>query len=272
MVRTNGTVSLLLAASALMAVGGNLVYVQAAEPSDTVPDRVIAIDVLIEPSAAMVEKAQAADARLRGDYPAGYTLGVEHAPDITLVHRYVHEKDLKAVGDAVAAVALNMQPQKWDLAATGCTYAIWGGVAITTIGVERTPELARLHAAIVKAVEPFVVAKGAADAFSTTRELPKIEPEIVSYVEKFVPNSSGDKYNPHVTVGVAHEDFVKHMKAEPFEKFSFKAADVAIYQLGSYGTAQKEAVEVERRQAVGEVTFLAPRRSLKRRPQLAPGQ
>ena len=43
---------------------------------------------------------------------------------------------------------------------------------------------------------------------------------------------------PHVTVGVADEDFVKRMKAEPFEKFTFKVDSVAI-QLGNFGTAVK---------------------------------
>ena len=76
-------------------------------------------------------------------------------------------------------------------------------------------------------------------------ELPKIDGEIVSYVERFARNSSGENYNPHVTVGVAHEDFVKQLKAEPFERFSFEPAGVAIYQFGNFGTAQKEVVGME---------------------------
>ncbi len=34
-------------------------------------------------------------------------------------------------------------------------------------------------------------------------------------------------------------DFVKPMKAEPFEAFAFKADGVAVYQLGNFGTAAK---------------------------------
>jgi hypothetical protein len=96
-----------------------------------------------------------------------------------------------------------------------------------------------LQLAVVKAVEPYAVQGGTAEAFSKSKELQKIEPAIVAYVEKFVPNSSGVKYNPHVTVGVAREEFVEKLKAAPFESFSYKPASVAIYQLGSYGTAQK---------------------------------
>jgi hypothetical protein len=36
---------------------------------------------------------------------------------------------------------------------------------------------------------------------------------------------------------------VKQLTLEPFEKFSFKPAGVAIYQLGNFGTAQKKLWE-----------------------------
>ena len=73
--------------------------------------------------------------------------------------------------------------------------------------------------------------------------MPKIDKEIIDYVGNFVAKSSGKNYNPHVTIGVAHEDFVKRLKAEPIEKFSFKPTGVAIYQLGNFGTAQKKLWE-----------------------------
>jgi hypothetical protein len=96
---------------------------------------------------------------------------------------------------------------------------------------------------IAKAVNHEAVANGTAAAFSTTRELPKIDKEIIDYVKNFSANSTGAKYNPHVTIGVALEDFVKQLKAEPFEKFSFKPSGVAIYQLGNFGTAQRKLWE-----------------------------
>jgi hypothetical protein len=206
-------------------------------------DRVIAIDVLLQPGPAMVAKAEAANAKLRSNYPEGYSLGEEQVAHITLIHRYVREKDLPKIEAAVAKVAAKAQPLRWKLTATDFGYSIWVGLATTVIGVERTPELSRFDADIIKAVEPFAVAEGTTAAFSTSHELPKIDDKIVNYVAKFVPNSSGDNYRPHVTIGVAHEDFVKKLKAEPFEKFSFKPAGVAIYQLGNFGTAQKKLWE-----------------------------
>lgn len=209
-------------------------------PAKTGDERVIAIDILLEPDPTMVAKAEAANAALRANYPGGYTLGHDQVAHITLVHRFVREKDLPAIEEAVAKVAAKERPLERQLTATGYGYSIWVGLATTVINIDRTPELDRFAADIVKAVEPFTVAQGTAAAFHTSRELPKIDDKIVTYVTKFVPNSSGDNYRPHVTIGVAHEEFVKQLKAEPFEKFEFKPSGVAIYQLGNFGTAQKK--------------------------------
>ena len=64
--------------------------------------------------------------------------------------------------------------------------------------------------------------------------------ETIGWVEKYVSGSSGEKYLPHVTAGVASEAFVKKMKADPFPAFTFKPSGVAIYQLGNFGTTAKK--------------------------------
>lgn len=206
-------------------------------------DRVIAIDVLLLPDAKMVAKSEAANTRLRENYSKGYTLGKEQVPHITLVQAYVREKDLRRLEASVSKLAEAAKPQEWELIATGYTYAIWSGVAITTIGIERSQRLEAFEENVAKAVNHEAVANGTAAAFSTTRELSKIDKEIIDYVKNFAANSTGKKYKPHVTVGVAHDDFVKQLKDEPFEKFSFKPSGVAIYQLGNFGTAQKKLWE-----------------------------
>ena len=64
----------------------------------------IAINVLLDPDAATVEKAQAANARLREDYPDGFALDANHAPHVTILQRFVRTADLDAVANAVAEV------------------------------------------------------------------------------------------------------------------------------------------------------------------------
>lgn len=198
-------------------------------------DQVIAIDVLLEPDQAMIGKARAANHRLRENLPSGYELDTSHAPHITLLQRFVRVKDFEAVTAALTKVIATERPTELRLKTRGYDYVVWGGHAVTVFVVERTPELMRLHQKVIDAVAPFSVSGGTAAAFVGT----EINLETIGWVETFVPKSSGENYVPHVTVGVANEDFVKRMKAEPFETFTFKAEGVAIYQLGNFGTAAK---------------------------------
>jgi hypothetical protein len=207
----------------------------------TTDDKLIAIDVLLEPNQAMLDKAYASNARLRGDYSAGYALDATHAPHVTMLQRYVRVKDLDAVTAALAKLFATEQPTELQLKAKGYEYTIWSGVAVTIFVVERTPELIRLQQKVSDTVAPLSVSGGTAAAFIDTPS----NSEIVGYVEQFVPKSSGDHYFPHVTLGVAHEDFVKQLKAAPFEAFGFGVKGVGVYQLGNFGTASKKLWEYQ---------------------------
>jgi len=206
------------------------------QAAQTTGDKVIAIDVLLEPDQTMVDKASAFNSRLRADYPQGYSLDATHAPHVTLLQRFIRVSDFDAVTTAVTTVLLTERATDLSLKAQGFVYVPSQGVAVTLLAVERTPELVRLQQKVVDAVAPFAVSGGTSAAFVDTPP----DGDIVPYVETFVPKASGPNYFPHVTVGVATESFVKRLKAEPFEAFTFKPKDVAIYQLGNYGVAAKK--------------------------------
>lgn len=209
-------------------------------PHEGASDQLIAIDVLLEPDATMVDKAQAANARLRENYPQGYALDASHAAHITLVQSYVRAKDLEAITAVVNQALKTERPTELHFKATGYEYSVWNGNAITLMMIERSPELIRLEEAVVNAVEPFAMRGGASEAFVTDANAPEINQQTIDWVAHFVPNASGEKFKPHVTVGVAKEDFVKELKAEPFAAFAFTVNHVAIYQLGNLGTARKK--------------------------------
>jgi hypothetical protein len=101
------------------------------------------------------------------------------------------------------------------------------------------PWLLDFQQQLIAALAPFVAADGTAAAFVPLPDGRPVGPGIVAYVKHFVPDSSGGKYNPHITVGIAGEDVVAKIVAEPFTPTPFKAASAGVYQLGEYGTAQK---------------------------------
>jgi hypothetical protein len=206
-----------------------------AQATQSASDNLIAIDVLLEPDETMVARANAVNARLRGDYPGGYSLDATHTPHVTMVQRFIRLRDFDAVTAAIAKVLATERPTDLQLTAHGLVAVPSAGVAVTLIAVERTPELARLQQRIADAVAPFAATGGTEAAFIDT---PK-GGDIVAYVETFVPKASGANYFPHITAGVASEAFVNQMKAEPFTTVRFKPTGVAIYQLGNFGTASK---------------------------------
>ena len=213
-----------------------LLCLAAALPATAQQQKVIAIDVLLEPDQTMVAQANAINARLRADYPKGYALDATHAPHITMLQCFVREKDFHAVTGAVVKVRSEERFAELQLKATGLISGPWDGVALHAILVERTAQLMRLQQKVAEALAPYSVSGGTSAAFIDTPP----GADIVGYVTDFVPKSSGTNYMPHVTVGASTEAFAKKLKAEPFEAFSFRPTDAAIYQLGNFGTAAKE--------------------------------
>jgi hypothetical protein len=86
---------------------------------------------------------------------------------------------------------------------------------------------------------------GSSSAFFTTPEDPIIRPELIHYVSVFVPEHSGEHFEPHLTVGLAPKTHLDKLVAEPFEKFTFSPTSAAVYQLGQWGTAAKKLEDLE---------------------------
>ena len=101
-------------------------------------------------------------------------------------------------------------------------------------------DLIRYQKKLIEAVAPFTAKKGTAAAFVTTKEDPDINRPTIDYVTTFVPNETGKKFNPHVTIGIATQDYLKKMLDEKFEAFTFSPTGASVYHLGNFGTARKK--------------------------------
>ena len=116
---------------------------------------------------------------------------------------------------------------------------------MTVILIKPTDQLIQFQQKLIDAVAPFTVETGTAAAFFTTPEDPDINQPTIDYVTKYVPASSGDKLEPHVTVGVAPPDYLKKMVAEPFDAFTFSPSALSVYQLGTWnGSEETQGVGV----------------------------
>jgi len=203
-----------------------------------------AIDICLEPDATMVKHAEAVNARLRGVFPEGFALDASHRPHITLVQRFVRTADLDQVFAAAAKVFANHNVTGLKLEAFKYYYIPDKDLGLSGIVVKPTPELLKLEHDVIDAVAPFTVKTGTSAAFVMSED-PGVNQLLIKYVEVFVPEHSGEHYEPHVTTGLATRVYLDKMLAEPFENFTFSPAGAAVYHLGPYGTAAKKLKQID---------------------------
>lgn len=201
---------------------------------------VTAIDIALEPDATMIQRARASNARLLKVDPTGFALDATHHPHITMLQQFVRTADLDRLYAAVSHVIAGENPTRWKLKAFKYYYIPVPPIGLAGIVIEPTEDLLRLQQKIIDAVLPFTVKTGTAAAFVSTEDGRDIQPFLIDYVTNFIPAGSGGKFNPHVTIGIAAESYLKEMLAEPFEAFTFSPAGASVYHLGTFGTARKE--------------------------------
>ena len=201
---------------------------------------VTAIDIALEPDATMIQHAQADNARLLKVFPKGFALDATHHPHVTMSQQFVRTADLDKVYDAVNKVLAKEKTASWKLKAYKYYYIPSPPIGLAGIVVEPTEDLHRLQQEIIDAVTPFTVKTGTPAAFMSTETGRDIQKFLIGYVANFVKIAAGNKFNPHVTIGVGTIVYLKKMLAEPFEAFTFSPAGASVYQLGSFGTARKE--------------------------------
>ena len=178
---------------------------------------------------------------MQKDYsgPGSFELDAVHNPHITVLQCFVKKCDLEKVYAAVAKVVKTEKPAREILTATGFYYIPVSGLGLAGITAKPTPKLLSFQSKVIEALKPFMVT-GTNAAFVQNADGKDIVAGTSEYVNAFVPDHSGAKYNPHVTIGLAHETFLKELLAKPFNTFTFKSSSVSIYHLGDFGTAQKK--------------------------------
>lgn len=203
-------------------------------------DSVTAIDIMLEPDDIMLEHARAVNARLLGVFPQGFGLDEAHHPHITVLQQFVGTADLDNVYTAAETVFAAENPATWRLRAFKHYYIPAPPIGLAGIVVEPTDDLLRLQQRLIDATAPYTVTTGTTAAFASAQQGRDIQDSLIDYVSNFVADSAAGKFNPHVTTGVGTTTYLDEMLAEPFEAFTFSPAGAAVYQLGTFGTAQKE--------------------------------
>jgi len=202
---------------------------------------ITAIDVLLDPDKTMLDSAKVYNEMMKKNYsgPGSYSLDELHTPHITVLQCFVKTADLEEVYAAVAKVVKSEKPTKDKITTSGFYYFPYKSLGLAGITATPSPKLLSFQARIIEALKPFIIV-GTDAAFVQNADGTPIAAGSSDYVNGFIQDHAGAKYNPHVTIGLAHEDFLKELFAKPYHKFTFKSSAVSIYQLGDFGTARKK--------------------------------
>ena len=209
-------------------------------PNASSSEPLTAIDILLDPDQTMVQKAIAANTRLRQSYPEGFALDETHQPHISMLQRYVRTSDLDKVYEAVAKILADEHPATWKLTAYKYYFIPWKDIGLAGIVIKPTEDLRRFQQNLIDAIAPFTAETGTAAAFVRTKEDPEINQPTMDYVAHYVPAASGANFNPHVTIGAASQTFLKELLEEKFDEFTFSPTGVSVFHLGNFGTAQEK--------------------------------
>jgi 2'-5' RNA ligase len=202
-------------------------------------DELMAVNVLIEPGPKMVAAAERWNASMREQHPEGFRLDPEHVPHVTLVQRFIARSDLPAVLAAVDRVRSEFDIGALDMTAIGLYHVPIANNGLAGIVIQPTPQLRALQQAVIEAINGYARTGGGESAFVPDSSGTAFAPFMLGYVETFVPQQTAEKFNPHVTVGLAPLDWLQELETKPFDRFTFGAAGLATYQLGNFGTAAR---------------------------------
>lgn len=209
-------------------------------PNASPPEPLTAIDTLLDPDQTMVQRAIAANTRLRQNFPKGFALDETHQPHISMLQRYVRTSDLDKVYEAVAKILADEHPAAWKLTAYKYYFIPWKDIGLTGIVIKPTEDLRRFQQKLINAIAPFTAKTGTAAAFVRPKEDPEINQPTIDYVADYVPAESGAKFNPHVTIGAASRGFLDDLLKEKFDEFTFSPTGLSVFHLGNFGTAREK--------------------------------
>lgn len=200
-------------------------------------EKLIAIDVLLIPSEEIYAQSLALNEVIHQHNPKTLKLDQNHVPHITLLQCFVKETDLPKIIQNLDGLFQTIAAD--SLKATKLSYDSSKAESFAVISIAKSQPLLNLHEKAIAALKPFIKNEGSEAAFVQNPDGSPIDPFTVNYVPLFVDQYSHKNYDPHISLGVAKTTVLDSLATDLFEPLHFKAAALAVYQLGDYGTAQK---------------------------------
>ncbi|NMM47612.1 2'-5' RNA ligase family protein [Marinigracilibium pacificum] len=198
-------------------------------------DEVIAIDILLDPDNAMLATSKVFNDQLRDNYAEGFELDASHQPHVTIIQAYVKKSALPEIEAELKTLISQSNLSEAELTANGLYYIPFDDKGLAGITVDKG-NLMEFHNQVVDLMKKYTEPNGQGTAFVPQPDGTPIMDATVDYVNKFTQSSSGDKYNPHVTIGIGYKDYVSTYIIEKLDltknDLSFHICDIEHHAKG----------------------------------------
>jgi len=194
----------------------------------------IAVDVVLLPSEAMMDRAIEANRELLKQSGGEIVLDKENClPHISLAMGCIDEKDIDDIGRILHRIAGKCSLEQ--LKVTGVhigTNSV--GEKVSALKIERTEALQTLHEEVSEKLEPYFSYDVSADMVYG----PKASESALLWVRNYRERASFENFFPHITIGYGEiGDFSIPM--------DFNASKLALCHLGNHCTCRKVLTSAE---------------------------
>ena len=212
----------------------------------------LAVDVVLLPSEAMMDQAIALNRRLPGRSDQGIILNKKDClPHISLAMGCIEREDVPLIQTILEKIAQRFP--ELDLTAIAVRAVTSpAGRTVSSIEIEKTAGLQRLHEAVMSRLSPHfsytvspemffasLAHRGAhraadetADATPDATPDATVDKATISWVENYPAQSSFARFSPHITAGFGQTDYV-------LGPMRFRPASIALCQLGNFCTCRR---------------------------------
>jgi len=188
------------------------------------PTSGIAIDIVLLPPPHIQEEMIALSKRINDTYGEKIRLNTtDRFPHISLLMLCIPEDQLPKFEPIITEAAQNFLPLELSMESLTSKKTSSG------IELQRTPEIADLQKHLLESTQELHHLPVTPECFFETPNK-----SIMTWVENFIPNCTGDGFHPHITVGPVFSE------PEQYEQLTtFSCSTLAICHLGTYGTCRK---------------------------------
>lgn len=200
----------------------------------TIASDLIAINIALKPAKEVEDDIKKINSKTFKE-PTGFQFDQTHFPHLTLVQIVIKKSDFSAVRNAIKKQrfkVIDLKPSRFVLD----DIEKESSLKVLSLEFEQNEKIVNLQREILSKIKNYSTKDQTTEAFYDPRT---VQPQFVKYTAEFLEDSTGSKFEPHVTLGIVSKDF--KVGEVPNRKAKFES--IQIYQIGRYGTARKKLEE-----------------------------